>query len=75
MRDYLKSQGHEERRVDNAVNAYTSNMDYHGGSKLSYPPKTIYSSEAHKKLRIVLEDFKLHILHINNARYQGLSEN
>lgn len=43
---------HEGRCVGNAVNAYTSNMDFHGGnplSKLTYPLKTIYSSEARKK--------------------------
>jgi hypothetical protein len=80
--DYLKSQGHEVqyfgmehegRCVGNAVNAYTSDMDFHGGSKLAkltYPLKTIYSSEARKKLRLVLEDFKPHILHINNFNYQ-----
>ena len=36
---------HEKRCVGNAVDAYTSNMDFHGGSKLSkliYPIKTIY---------------------------------
>ncbi len=37
---------HEGRCVGNRVNAYTSGMDFHGGSKLSkltYPIKTIYS--------------------------------
>ncbi len=80
--EYLKSQGHEVqyfgmehegRCVGNAVNAYTSNMDFHGGSKLSkltYPLKTIYSLEARKKLRLVLDDFKPQILHINNFNYQ-----
>ena len=37
---------------------------------LTYPLKTIYSSEARKKLRLVLDDFKPHILHINNFNYQ-----
>ena len=80
--DYLKKQGHEVqyfgmehegRCVGNAVEAYTSDMDFHGGSKLSkltYPLKTIYSSEARKKLRLVLEDFQPQILHINNFNYQ-----
>lgn len=80
--DYLKSQGHEVqyfgmehkgRCVGNAVDAYTSDMDFHGSSKLSkltYPIKTIYSFEARKKLRLVLEDFKPQILHINNFNYQ-----
>lgn len=67
--EYLESQGHEVqyfgmehegRCVGNHAEAYTSDMDFHGGSKLSkltYPIKTIYSSEARKKIRLVLEDF------------------
>lgn len=80
--DYLKQQGHEVqyfgmehegRVVGNRVNAYTSDMDFHGGSKLSkltYPIKTIYSSEARKKLRLVLEDFQPDVCHLNNFNYQ-----
>lgn len=80
--DYLKRQGnevqyfgmeHERRCVGNAVNAYTSNMDFHNGSKffkLTYPIKTIYSYEARKKLRLVLEDFTPDVCHINNFNYQ-----
>jgi glycosyltransferase involved in cell wall biosynthesis len=48
-------------------------MDFHGGSKLSkllYPIKTIYSSEARKKLRLVLEDFQPDVCHLNNFNYQ-----
>ena len=51
---------HEGRRYGNRVSAYTSDMDFHGGSKLSkltYPIKTIYSSEARRKIRLVLDDF------------------
>lgn len=80
--DYLKTHGHEVqyfgmehegRCVGNAVNAYTSDMDFHGGSvlsKLTYPIKTIYSSEARKKLRLVLDDFQPDVCHINNFNYQ-----
>ena len=80
--DYLKSQGHEVeyfgmehegRCVGNSVNAYTSDMDFHGGSKLAkltYPIKTIYSKEARKKIRLVLEDFKPDVVHLNNFNYQ-----
>ena len=80
--DYLKSQGHEVqyfgmehegRCVGNAVNAYTSDMDFHDGStlaKLTYPLKTIYSAEARKKIRLVLDDFKPNVCHINNFNYQ-----
>jgi glycosyltransferase involved in cell wall biosynthesis len=80
--DYLKSQGHEVqyfgmehegRIVGNRVESYTSDMDFHGGSKLSkltYPLKTIYSSEARKKIRAVLDDFQPDVCHLNNFNYQ-----
>ena len=64
---------HEGRVVGNRVEAYTSDMDFHGGSKLAkltYPIKTIYSSEARKKLRLVLEDFQPDVCHLNNFNYQ-----
>ncbi|MCQ2523341.1 MAG: glycosyltransferase [Lachnospiraceae bacterium] len=78
----LKSQGHEVeyfgmehvgRCVGNSVNAYTSDMDFHGGSKLSkltYPIKTIYSKEARIQIRKVLDDFKPDVCHLNNFNYQ-----
>ena len=80
--DYLKSLGHEvqyfgmehaNRAVSNDVNAYTSEMDFHKGSKLSkllYPIKTIYSFEAREKIRMVLDDFMPDVCHINNFNYQ-----
>ena len=64
---------HEGRCVGNAVNAYTSDMDFHGGSKLAkltYPVKTIYNSEARKQLRKVLDDFQPDVVHLNNFNYQ-----
>lgn len=64
---------HAGRCVENAVNAYTSEMDFHNGSlisKLTYPIKTIYSFEARKKLRLVLENFQPDVIHINNFNYQ-----
>ncbi len=80
--EYLRSQGHEvqffgmehpDRVVGNQAESYTSNMDFHGGSKLAkltYPVKTIYSREARKKLRPVLEDFQPDVCHLNNFNYQ-----
>lgn len=80
--EYLVSQGHEVqyfgmehegRCVGNRVNAYTSDMNFHGGSKLSkilYPIKTVYSAEARKKIRLVLEDFQPDVCHLNNFNYQ-----
>lgn len=64
---------HAGRCVGNAVNAYTSDMDFHGGSllsKLTYPVKTIYSQEARRQLRKVLDDFQPDVCHINNFNYQ-----
>ena len=64
---------HEGRCVGNRVESYTADMDFHGGSKLAkltYPLKTIYSAEARKKLRVVLEDFKPDVCHINNFNFQ-----
>ena len=64
---------HEGRCVGNHAEAYTSDMDFHGGSKLSkltYPIKTIYSSEARKKIRLVLDDFRPDVVHLNNFTYQ-----
>ena len=64
---------HEGRIVGNRVDAYTSNMDFHGGSKLAkliYPIKTIYSAEARKKIRLVLDDFQPDVCHLNNFNYQ-----
>ena len=80
--EWLEQNGHEVqyfgmehagRCVGNRVNAYTSDMDFHGGSilsKLTYPIKTIYSSEARKQIRKVLDDFKPDVCHINNFNYQ-----
>lgn len=80
--EHLISQGHEVqyfgmehegRCVGNNVNEYTSDMDFHGGgklSKLTYPIKTIYSSEARKKIRKVLDDFSPDVCHLNNFTYQ-----
>ena len=64
---------HEGRCVGNHAEAYTSSMDFHGGSKLkklTYPLKTIYSTEARKKIRLVLDDFQPDIVHLNNFNYQ-----
>ena len=79
---YLQEQGHEVqyfgmehegRIVGNRVEAYTSNMDFHGGSrlgKLLYPIKTIYSAEARRKIRLVLDDFQPDVCHLNNFNFQ-----
>lgn len=78
----LEAQGHEvqyfgmehqNRIVGNRVDAYTADMNFHGGSKLAklaYPIKTIYSAEARRKIRLVLDDFQPDVCHLNNFNYQ-----
>lgn len=64
---------HEGRQVGNKVESYTSDMDFHSGSKISklfYPVKIIYSLEARKKLRVILSDFNPEVVHLNNFNYQ-----
>jgi len=80
--EMLKKMGHEvqyfgmehnERCVGNRVNAYTSNMNFHNGfklTKLTYPFKTIYSKEARIQIRKVLDDFRPDVCHLNNFNYQ-----
>lgn len=64
---------HSERCVSNNAEQYTSNMDFHNASKLTaltYSLKTIYSTEAKRKMSIVLNDFKPDVVHINNFNFQ-----
>lgn len=63
---------HEGRIVGNRVNSYTSDMEFHGGglTKIAYPFKILYSFEARKKIRTVLEDFKPDVVHLNNINFQ-----
>lgn len=63
---------HEGRIVGNRAKSYTSNMDFHGGGlgKFLYPFKIIYSVEARRKLRKVLEDFEPDVVHLNNFNFQ-----
>lgn len=64
---------HSGRIVGNRANAYTEDMDFHGGSilsKLTYPVKTIYNEDAQEKIRKVLDDFWPDIVHLNNFTYQ-----
>lgn len=79
---YLEQQGHAVqyfgmehagRCVGNRVNAYTEEIDFHSGSRLRqlvYPFKIIYSADARKKIRQVLDDFEPDVCHFNNFNYQ-----
>ena len=63
---------HEGRTVGNDIGSYTSVMDFHssGLKKLTYPFKIIYSEEARKKIRCVLDDFHPDVVHLNNFNFQ-----
>ena len=80
--EYLERQGHcveyfgmdhPERIVGNQWNLYTEQMDFHSKgifNKIKYPFRVIRSGEAYKKMRILLEQMKLDVVHINNFNYQ-----
>lgn len=63
---------HAGRIVGNRAESYTSGMDFHTGKlqKIVYPFKIIYSVEARKKLRKVLDDFEPDAVHLNNFNFQ-----
>lgn len=63
---------HAGRIVGNRVGSYTCDMDFHGAGvrKLLYPFKIVYSVEARRKLRPVLEDFDPDVVHLNNFNFQ-----
>ncbi len=62
----------ERNIVGNAVGSYTGNMNFHTGklSRLLYPFKIIYSVEARRAIRKVLDDFKPDVVHLNNFNFQ-----
>jgi len=63
---------HKGRIVGNKVEAYTSDMDFHTGklAKLLYPFKILYSFEARKQIRKVLDAMKPDVVHLNNINFQ-----
>ncbi len=63
---------HEGRVVGNHAGIYTTDMDFHAGGmrRLSYPFRIVYSGEAKRKMRRVLEDFGPDVVHLNNINFQ-----
>ncbi|MBD5393026.1 MAG: glycosyltransferase family 4 protein [Lachnospiraceae bacterium] len=62
----------ERNIVGNHAESYTGNMDFHTGklSRLIYPFKIIYSTEARRAIRKVLDDFGPDVVHLNNFNFQ-----
>ncbi len=57
--------------VGNSANAYVSDIDFSKGVKgnLTAPFKIIYSAQARKKIRLVLNSFKPDVVHFNNIQF------
>lgn len=78
--EMLKAKGHEvqyfgleneKNTLSNNANSYVTDMDFNKGIRknLSAPLRIIYSREARKKIRKVLEDFKPDAVHLNNIQF------
>ena len=64
---------HEGRCVGNSIGVYTSDPDFYTSnlfSQIKYAFNSIYSIESRRKIRLVLDDFKPDIVHLNNFNYQ-----
>lgn len=81
LADYQKKQGHEiaffgmedERNLySNPLDLNVSNVEFRGFSvkQLSYPFRIIYSSQARRKIKRVLEEFRPDYVHLNNINFQ-----
>ena len=78
--EILRRNGHEVQYfglenpsnvVGNAVGAYVSDIDFSAGvfKNLNAPFRIIYSFEARRKIRKVLDDFQPDIVHLNNIQF------
>lgn len=63
--------GDERNTVGNEIGAYVTPMDFQTGVKknLSAPLRIIYSAEARRKIRRVLDDFQPDVVHLNNIQF------
>ena len=61
----------EKTIVGNSVGAYVSDIDFGAGIKnnLNAPFRIIYSVEARRKIRRVLESFQPDVVHLNNIQF------
>lgn len=78
--DMLTQHGHsveyfglenEKNIVHNSADSYVTDMDFQSGIKknLKAPLRIIYSREARKKIRRVLDSFQPDIVHLNNIQF------
>ncbi len=61
----------EKNIVHNRIGAYVTDIDFGKGicHNLTAPLRIIYSREARKKIRRVLNDFQPDVVHVNNIQY------
>ncbi len=57
--------------VGNSAGAYVSHMDFSEGTKknLTAPLRIVYSAEARRKIRRVLDEFQPDVVHFNNIQF------
>lgn len=78
--EILTSYGHEveyfgldnpKNIVGNSADSYVSDIDFSAGisKNLKAPFRIIYSSQARKKIRAVLEKFQPDVVHLNNIQF------
>ncbi|MCI8622740.1 MAG: glycosyltransferase family 4 protein [Provencibacterium sp.] len=78
---YLRDQGHEvqyfgmydsRNAVGNALGLATYPMDFRSAAlrRYLYPFRILYSGEARKKMRALVDHFKPDIVHLNNINFQ-----
>ena len=76
----LETRGHEvqyfgleneKNTVGNEANAYVSHLDFSTGIRgnLLTPFRIIYSAQARKKIRLILDAFKPDVVHLNNIQF------
>lgn len=61
----------EKNTVGNEAGAYVTNLDFSTGirANLTAPLRILYSREARRKIRKVLEDFQPDVVHLNNIQF------
>lgn len=61
----------ERNTVGNAADSNASSIDFSKGIRknLTAPLRIVYSAEARRKIRVVLEDFQPDIVHLNNIQF------
>lgn len=62
----------KKNEVGNKLGLYTQEMDFHANKlkNICYPFKIIYSFEAKRKIKKIIQSFKPDVIHLNNINFQ-----